>query len=146
METVADACREIASIDHRKSDIHGYNIEELKSISEYFSAKIPDSCFSPAEVQAFLQLEERRCDPRTALDEIDAWVVTTQAEKEKKAQEVEDEKEARARKNAVKKGRKRGQEEEGEGKGDGSCRENLGREAPAHDCRDSGQRARAWQG
>ncbi|KAI1414292.1 P-loop containing nucleoside triphosphate hydrolase protein [Hypoxylon sp. FL1857] len=48
------------------------SVEELPAIAEEFSAKIPDSEFSPAQIQGYLL--KRKKHPLKALEEADKWV------------------------------------------------------------------------
>ncbi|OTB05228.1 hypothetical protein M426DRAFT_320042 [Hypoxylon sp. CI-4A] len=48
------------------------SVEELPSIAEKFSAKIPDGEFSPAQIQGYLL--KRKKQPLKALEEADKWV------------------------------------------------------------------------
>jgi len=52
---------------------------ELRRIAAAFAAKIPDSAFSPAEIQGFLL--KRKKNPRRALAEVDKWVEAMVAQK-----------------------------------------------------------------
>lgn len=56
---------------------------QIASIAKQFGNKIPESIFSPAELQGFLL--KRKKSPRKALEEIDAWVEGTMKQKEAKS-------------------------------------------------------------
>lgn len=59
-----------ASIGKKKRQ--GFTPDELKDIAASFASKIPDSMFSPAEIQGFLL--KRKRDPKKANDEVERWV------------------------------------------------------------------------
>ncbi|EFY98066.1 BCS1 and ATPase (AAA) domain protein [Metarhizium robertsii] len=59
-------------IKDQNNDKVSLSQEEIKSLSEEFSEKIPDRLCSPAEIQEFMLL--RKEDPRKAVDEVESWV------------------------------------------------------------------------
>ncbi|KID96200.1 mitochondrial chaperone BCS1, partial [Metarhizium majus ARSEF 297] len=59
-------------IKDQNNDKVSVSQEEIKSLSEEFSEKIPDRLCSPAEIQEFMLL--RKEDPRKAVDEVESWV------------------------------------------------------------------------
>ncbi|KAL8301614.1 hypothetical protein RB597_002167 [Gaeumannomyces tritici] len=61
-----------ASEESEESEEAFTDLKELARIATAFGAKIPDCCFSPAEIQGFLL--KRKKDPRRALREAEGWV------------------------------------------------------------------------
>lgn len=93
--TFADACRAIKDSFTRESAVVGMDMKDLRGMSEEFARRIPEEKFSPAEIQGFLLLQERRHDPRKAMGEVEKWVEETlkeKAEKEEKEKEQDNEK------------------------------------------------------
>ncbi|KAL9052351.1 MAG: hypothetical protein Q9162_005443 [Coniocarpon cinnabarinum] len=86
-QTLGTAIVDIKNAGSRVSDVPGYSMDELREMSVVFAHAIPESYFSPAEIQNFLLPQDRRCDPRAALEQIEFWVWKTKSEKENKTED-----------------------------------------------------------
>lgn len=60
--------------------------DDISDIAKSFAEKIPESVFSPAEIQGFLL--KRKKSPKRALEELDAWIDASLKQKEAKSKVV----------------------------------------------------------
>ena len=97
--------------DEQKKEVEQFNAR-IEMLSHKFGATVPELEFSPAEIQGLLL--KNKMSPEEAIENVDAWVVETRADK--KAKEVEEaeqrRKEAEEEKEKLEKEEKEKKEEE----------------------------------